>query len=71
MRRKPVVSTAVDSIGYDSALNVLEIEFADDGGVYRYYAVPPTVVQALLAADSIGRFVNQQIKPRYRAVPIE
>jgi hypothetical protein len=67
MKRERIDSTALVSVGYDAATNELEIEFAG-GDVYRYYAVPARVAAALREADSPGRFVNQQIKPRYRAV---
>ena len=64
MRRVPVESSAVTSVGYDATTNELEIEFAG-GGVYRYYGVPASRVEALLAAASIGRYVTEHIKPRY------
>jgi N-formylglutamate amidohydrolase len=64
VRRVPVESAAVASVGYDPATNELEIEYAG-GGVYRYYGVPPSRVEALLTAASIGRYVTEHIKPRY------
>ncbi len=64
MRRVPVESSAVLSVGYDPATNELEIEFAG-GGVYRYYGVPASRVEQLLEAGSIGRYVTDHIKPRY------
>lgn len=71
MRRTRVVSRAVVSVGHDPATNVLEVEFAGDGGIYQYFAVPASVVAAMLESDSIGRFINEQIKPRYRAIWME
>lgn len=64
MRREPVQSSAVSAVGYDPATNELEIEYAH-GDVYRYSLVPPSVRRALLAAPSIGSFVNREIKPHY------
>ncbi len=64
MRRVPVESSAVVSIGYDTATNELEVEYAG-GGVYRYYGVPASRVEQLLTAASIGRYVTEHIKPRY------
>ena len=64
MRRVPVESHAITSVGYDRATNVLEIEFVD-GDVYRYFAVPRRVHQELLAADSLGRYFQAQIRDRY------
>lgn len=71
MRRRRVVSRAIIGVGYDPATNVLEVEFAGDGGVYQYFAVPASVAAAMLDADSIGRFFGEHIKPRYRAVWME
>ena len=64
MRRVPVQSRAVVSVGYDVATNTLEIEYAG-GGVYRYFGVPAPRVAALLDAASLGRYVTEHIKPRY------
>jgi hypothetical protein len=71
MRRSRVDSRAIVSVGYDKATNVLEVEFAGDGGIYQYFAVPASVAAAMLASDSIGRFVNEHIKPRYRSIWLE
>lgn len=65
MRRRPVQSTVVRSVGHDSATNVLEVEWVD-GSVYRYFAVPATVYADLINASSIGAFINSRIKPKYR-----
>lgn len=64
MRRVPVQSRAIASVGYDPASNVLELEFAD-GDVYRYYAVPRRVHRELLAADSMGRYFQSEIRDQY------
>jgi hypothetical protein len=65
VRREPVESTSVTSVGYDPRSATLEIEFAN-GGVYQYFAVPRATWNRLRAADSIGRFVNFTIKPHHR-----
>ncbi|MEA2666601.1 MAG: hypothetical protein QOI11_3545 [Candidatus Eremiobacteraeota bacterium] len=67
VRREPVESTSVMSMGYDPRSATLEVEFAN-GGVYRYFAVPRATYERLRAADSIGRFVNFVIKPHHRFV---
>ncbi len=69
MKRTPVASQSLASVGYDRATNVLEIEYRS-GDVYRYFAVPASTFAAMLAADSIGAFVNQRIKPRHRCVEV-
>lgn len=64
MRREPVTSSAVASVGYDRATNVLEIEFVE-GHTYRYFAVPASVHAAFLAAGSLGTFFAQRIRHTY------
>ena len=63
-RMQPVQSSSVDAVGFDPARNELTIRFVG-GGSYVYGMVPGAVFEALLASDSIGRFVNERIKPRY------
>ena len=60
MDRIPVVSSNVASVGYDEEAKVLEIQFKS-GGIYRYPGVDPDTHISLMGAESIGRFVNQNI----------
>jgi KTSC domain len=69
VRRRPVTSSAVASVGYDAVSSQLEVEFVD-GDVYRYSLVPRWRVEELLAADSIGSYVNREIKSRYPGVQV-
>jgi KTSC domain len=62
--RQPVVSSLIVSVGY-SPDGQLDVELRG-GRVYRYFAVPPTVHQEFLAADSKGVFFNRFVKPRFR-----
>jgi hypothetical protein len=64
MRRLPVKSSVVRSVGYDRAERILEIEFHNDR-VYRYFVVPHGVYQDLLAAPSLGRYFNDNVRDRY------
>ena len=64
IERQPVVSSDVASIGYDDATQTLEIEFRATG-VYRYFSVPRTVYDALLATPSPGKYFLQNIKGKY------
>ena len=59
-----VESSAIDAIAYDPARRELFVRFSG-GAEYAYRGVPPEEVAALLAAESIGTFVNTRIKPRY------
>jgi hypothetical protein len=67
MRRKAVSSSVVASVGYDAESWTLEVEF-HSGEVYRYLDVPEFDVARLMRADSMGRFLNDWIKPRYKFV---
>ncbi|HZR29749.1 MAG TPA: KTSC domain-containing protein [Terriglobales bacterium] len=64
MKRLPVDSSALRSIGYDPKSLVLEIEYIN-GSVYDYYGVPPAIYQEFCEADSMGAFVNFRIKPNF------
>ena len=62
MRRRLVNSSSVRSVGWSDG--TLELEYLN-GYVYRYYDVPQPTYAALLAASSIGAYVNKHIKPHY------
>jgi hypothetical protein len=64
VKRQPVDSSAIASVGYDPARRVLEIEYKG-GRPYAYRGVPPHAAAALLVAPSKGTFVNTRIKGRY------
>jgi KTSC domain-containing protein len=63
MRRMAVESSSIDTVGWEK--EVLEIRFTN-GGVYRYFGVPPDVCLDFLQADSKGRFFNRYIRGVYR-----
>lgn len=65
MRRKPVSSSVIATVGYDAETQTLEVEF-HSGAIYRYLGVPEFDVAGLRRADSMGRFLNERIKPRYK-----
>lgn len=65
MKRSPVVSSNVASVGYDAAAQTLEVGF-NSGAVYQYFGVPVGVYSALMAASSVGGYLAQHIKGKYR-----
>ncbi len=69
MKRIPIASEVLSSIGYDHEEAVLEIEFRN-GRIYHYYAVPPSVYKALMASESAGNYFNHEVKDRYPTEPI-
>jgi len=54
-------STAIQSVGYDPAGLLLEIEFST-GKVYQYRGVPPATYAGLMGASSQGTYFNARIK---------
>jgi hypothetical protein len=64
MYRQRVESSAVLSVGYDQKRRVLEVE-VEGGEVYQYLEVPAREYFALVSAESVGRYYNQQIKANY------
>ncbi len=66
MKRTPVRSSNVASIGYDPETSTLEVEF-HGGGLYEYYRVPEEHYLNLTSGTrSVGNYLNMQIKGRYR-----
>jgi hypothetical protein len=61
MLSSPVESTLLARVSYDAPQSVLDLEFRD-GAVYRYFDVPATVYDELLAADSKGTHFNRHIR---------
>lgn len=62
-----VASSVIAEVTYDGNRSLLEVLF-HTGRIYRYLGVPPEEYEALLAADSIGRYFNQEIRTRYRVL---
>jgi len=65
MTRIPVTSSNVDSVGYDTGTQTLEVEFKN-GYIYQYFDVPETIYQQMINADSAGKFLINNIKGVYR-----
>ena len=64
MLRLVVKSSAITSMGYDERNRVLEIEYKN-GTVYRYREVPRSVWDELKRSDSLGAYVNANIRDKY------
>ena len=67
MRRKPVSSSMIASVGYAARKRILEIEFVS-GRVYQYLDVERETYEALLKAPSLGTFFNEYVKDEYAFV---
>ena len=69
IKRIPVESTALATVGYSKKLRALEIEFRN-GAIYRYLEVAPEVYEALLNARSKARFYDENIRHKYRSLHV-
>jgi hypothetical protein len=70
MQMISVDSSAVSEVGYDADRHVLRLEYTN-GRIYDYFNVPQTAYDELLAAESVGEFVNLDIKPFYDCSEVE
>jgi hypothetical protein len=61
--RTPVDSSLLCSVAY-SIHATLELELRS-GAVYRYFGVPRSVFEGLLAADSKGAYFNRHVRSRF------
>lgn len=69
MERTPVSSSAIQSVGYDTDSQTMEIEF-NGGRTYQYFDVPAAEHEALMEADSHGAYFNVHIKGHYVEVEL-
>ncbi|MBQ4470356.1 MAG: KTSC domain-containing protein [Synergistaceae bacterium] len=61
MKRLPVESDDLKSVGYDEKERKLEIEFRN-GWIYEYTRVPPEIYGELVKAESKGTYFAKAIK---------
>ena len=59
-----VDSSLIRSVSYgtDATLTV----YLHSGAVYRYFMVPRTILEALLAASSKGAYFNRHVREHFR-----
>ena len=64
MELTPVKSSTVAKVGYNAETSELHVEFSS-GAQYRYVAVEKGVYESMLSAESVGKFLNSNIKEKY------
>lgn len=64
MKRSPVQSSNIKSIGYDSDRKTLEVEFIN-GGVYQYFEITEDIYESIVSSASIAKYFITNIKDRY------
>ena len=70
MKRIPIKSSSIKSIGYDIESEILEVEFIR-GDIYKYYEVIPKIFCNLLFADSIGSYFYKNIAKKFEFEKLE
>jgi lysyl-tRNA synthetase class 2 len=70
IKRVPVESRALATIGYSKRIRALEIEFRN-GAIYRYLDVPPAIYRALIRAPSRARFYHENVRGKYRYLHVK
>lgn len=68
-RLTSVVSSTLDSVGYNPIKETLYIKFST-GATYAYQSVPADVYDDLMSAPSLGRHFAEYIKNDYGEVKI-
>ena len=58
-------STNVKQIRYSEDRKIMQVIFTS-GATYQYFGVPEQVWDAAVLADSIGGFINANIKGKYK-----
>ena len=64
MKLRPVQSEMLIAAGYDRRSRILEVIFRT-GGTYRYKGVPSSEYDALMSADSKGKYMHRNIIGHY------
>jgi hypothetical protein len=70
MNYESVNSSTVDAIAFDDASSTLGVRFKN-GTEYEYSTVPESVYRGMLAASSVGRYFDANVKKagyRFRQV---
>lgn len=58
-----VESSQIDSVAHDE--QGLFVKFISGGSIYGYPDVPKETFDQMVQAESVGKFLNSQIKPNY------
>ena len=66
----PVQSSHIAAVGYDAPTSDLHVQFKD-GNTYVYHGVPPALHQQLAKAESIGTFLHQNLRGKFKHSKLE
>lgn len=65
MKKYPIESEAMTSVGYDADERILEVQFKNGGAIRQYFGVSQEVFDDFMGADSQGDFFNLNINGKY------
>lgn len=65
IKRIPVASSNIASVGYDKEAHILEIEF-HHGAIYQYVDVPEKVYEELMNSPSQGAYFMNELKDKFK-----
>jgi hypothetical protein len=61
-----VESSNVEQVGYDVDAMELHVKFKNSEFMYVYLEVPQGIYDGLLVADSVGSYLNREVKSIYK-----
>jgi ATP-dependent DNA helicase RecG len=64
IKRIPVASSNIASVGYDKKAHILEIEF-HHGAIYQYVDVPEKVYEEIMSSPAQGAYFMNEIKDKF------
>lgn len=64
MKRKPVKSSNIASVGHDKKTKTLEVEFKN-GSIYLYKDFSLYMYKNFMKAESQGKYFNTKIRGQY------
>ncbi len=65
MKREPVNSSAINSMGYNEENKIIEVEISGTGEVYQYKNVPLEEYLKFKEEPSLGSYYNKVFKGKY------
>lgn len=70
LKRLPVPSRILRSVGYDETTKILELEF-QTGAIYHYLRVPQKFYTNLMKSDEKYKYFSEKIRPRFTAKRVD
>lgn len=65
IKKIPVISSNIASVGYDKNERILEIKF-HHGAVFQYFDIPEKVYEELMSSPSLGAYFMNEVKDIFK-----